>query len=416
MARSKRGKRDQREKVVLAYSGGLDTSVAIRWLQEERGLDVITFSADLGQGEELAPVAKRAKATGAVKVVISDLRRVFLEEFVWPAVRASATYGRYLLTTALGRPLIAREMVRVARASGAKYVSHGCTGKGNDQVRFETVTAALSPELGVIAPLREWDLGSRDEEIEYARKHRIPIPISKARPYSYDRNLWGQAIECGVLEDPWVAPPEAAYQMTVSPEKAPGRGTKVTIEFAGGVPVGLDGRKLGSVKLVEKLNALGGRHGIGRTDVIEDRLVGIKSREVYEAPGATIIYAAHRALEEQTLSKDVAAIQPELARRYGELVYNGLWFSRLREALDAFFLEAQRNVTGTVRVKLYKGNVIPEGRKAPASLYDEDLASYTPADTFDHSAALGFIKIWSLPLRVEAAKAKKKRGGKRRKR
>jgi len=401
-----------RDKVVLAYSGGLDTSAAIPWLREERGLDVVTFSADLGQGEELGPVAERAKASGAIEVRVEDLREVFLEEFVWPAVRASASYGRYLLATALGRPLIARELARIGRETGARYVAHGCTGKGNDQVRFEATIAALAPEIRVIAPLREWGLKSREEEIAYAEKHGVSVPVTKEAPYSYDRNLWGQAIECGALEDPWTSPPEDAYLMTVSPEKAPDKAETIELEFEKGVPVGLDGRT-GAVELVGRLNELGGRHGVGRVDVIEDRLVGIKSREVYESPGATIISAAHRALEEATIPREVLAVQPLLSQRYGELVYNGLWFGRLRETLDGFFDVSQASVSGTVRLKLYKGNCIAEGRKSAESLYDKDLASYTAADTFDHSAALGFVRIWSLPLKLEAAKRREMSAGKK---
>jgi argininosuccinate synthase len=394
------------KKVVLAYSGGLDTSVCIPWLKEHKGAEVITFSADLGQGEELAPVRDKALKSGAVKVYIEDLRERFLTEFVWPALRARAAYSNgYLLATALGRPLIGAELVRVARENGADGVAHGCTGKGNDQVRIEAAARALAPELEVIAPLREWDMKSREEEIEYARKRGIPVPVSKKSPYSYDRNLWGQSIECGVLEDPWAAPPEDAYQMTADPQKAPEKAVRVELEFEKGVPVALDGKRLSPVELVEKLNAVGGEHGVGRMDVVEDRLVGIKSREVYESPAGSIVYAAHRALVEVTVSRDLVNLAAPLSAEYGKLVYYGLWFSHQREALDGFFTALNRVVSGSVRLRLHKGSVVVEGRRSPESLYSERLATYTVEDVFDHSAAQGFIKLWCLPLAAEAARA-----------
>jgi argininosuccinate synthase len=394
------------KKVVLAYSGGLDTSVCIPWLKEKKDAEVITFSADLGQGEELAPVEQKALNSGAIKVHIEDLRERFLTEFVWPALRARATYSNgYLLATALGRPLIGAELARIARDEGAEGVAHGCTGKGNDQVRIEASVRALAPELEVIAPLREWDMKSREEEIEYAEKMGIPVPVSKKSPYSYDRNLWGQSIECGVLEDPWTSPPEDAYQMTKDPQTAPDEAVRVELEFERGVPAGLDGKTLGAVELVEKLNEIGGEHGVGRTDVVEDRLVGIKSREVYEAPAASIIFAAHKALVDMTVGRDLIHMAAPLSAEYGKLVYYGLWFSHQREALDGFFGAMNRVVSGKVRVRLHKGTAVVEGRQSAESLYSERLATYTVEDVFDHSAAQGFIKLWSLPLAAEAARA-----------
>jgi argininosuccinate synthase len=396
------------KKVVLAYSGGLDTSVIIPWLKEKKGAEVITFSADLGQGEELTPLRDKARQSGAVKACVEDLRERFLNDFVLPALRARAAYANgYLLATALGRPLIGRELVRVAREHGADAVAHGCTGKGNDQVRIEAAVRALAPELEVIAPVREWDFKSREEEIDYAAERGIPVPVTKQSPYSYDRNLWGLSIECGALEDPWTSPPEDAYQLSVSPEKAPAEPLRVEIEFEQGRPVALDGRKLNPLELVGRLNELGGAHGVGRLDVVEDRLVGIKSREVYEAPAGTILFAAHKALVELTVSRDLIHLAAPLSAEYGRLVYYGLWFSPQREALDGFFAELNRPVCGTARVRLYKGSAVVEGRKSPLSLYQERLATYTAADEFDHSAAQGFIKLWCLPLAAEAARAGK---------
>jgi argininosuccinate synthase len=403
------------KKVVLAYSGGLDTSVIIPWLKEKRGTEVITFSADLGQGEELAPVKEKAKKSGAVKVYIEDLRERFLTEFVFPALKARAAYSNgYLLATALGRPLIGAELVRVARENGADGIAHGCTGKGNDQVRIEAAVRALAPELEVVAPVREpdWGFKSREEEIDYAAKRGIPVPVSKKSPYSYDRNLWGLSIECGSLEDPWTSPPEDAYQLSVSPEKAPDKPVRVEIEFEKGVPVALDGRKLNPIELVAKLGELAGAHGVGRLDVVEDRLVGIKSREVYEAPAGTVLFAAHKALVELCVSRDLIHMAAPLSAEYGRLVYYGLWFSPQREALDGFFAELNRPVSGTVRVRLYKGSAAVEGRKSPLALYEEKMATYTAADKFDHTAAQGFIKLWCLPLAAEASRAARLDGDK----
>ena len=399
------------KKVVLAYSGGLDTSVCIPWIKEHKGAEVVTFSADLGQGEELDPVREKATKSGAVEIFIEDLRERFVTEFVFPALRARAAYSNgYLLATALGRPLIGAELVRIARETKSDGVAHGCTGKGNDQVRIEASVRALAPDLEIIAPLREWDMKSREEEMEYAAGRDIPIPVSKKSPYSYDRNLWGQSIECGVLEDPWQSPPEDAYQMTVSPEAAPEKAVRVELEFRQGVPVALGGKELPPVELIDKLNEIAGAHGVGRIDVVEDRLVGIKSREVYEAPAATVIFAAHKALVELCVGRDLVHMAAPLSAEYGRLAYYGLWFSHQREALDGFFSAMNRTVSGKTRVRLYKGTATVEGRTSPESLYSERLATYTAEDVFDHSAAQGFIKLWSLPLAAEAARAAESKG------
>ena len=395
------------DKVVLAYSGGLDTSVCVRWLNKERNLQVVAFSANLGQEESLEPLGERAVEAGASSCHIIDLRERFVHDYIWRAVKANAAYEQgYLLATALGRYLIATEQVRIAHEEGAKYIAHGCTGKGNDQVRFEAAVAALDPKLKVIAPVREWNMKSREEEIEYARKYNIPLPPPKVSKYSYDRNLWGTAIECGELEDPWAEPPADAYVMTTAPEDAPDQSQYVDLEFEGGVPVALEGEKLGGVELIEKLNKIAGRHGVGRTDFVENRLVGIKSREVYEAPAGTVIYTAHRALEALTLSRDVLHFKDLLSQRYAELIYTGLWFSDLRRALDAFFDQVNTDVVGSVRLKLYKGSCVAVGRKSPRSLYSKAMATYTPEDQFDHKASAGFIHIWSLPLKGESRRRK----------
>ena len=397
-------------RVVLAYSGGLDTSVCIPWLKETKGLDVIAFSANVGQGEELEPVGQKALSSGAISARVVDLEERFVEEFVWPSLRAGAMYGDgYYLATALSRPLIARELARIAEEEGAEFVAHGCTGKGNDQVRFEASIAALAPHLEVIAPVREWELTTREQEMDYAQKHDIPVPVTKKSPYSYDRNLWGVSIECGVLEDPWARPPEDAYVLTTSPERAPDSPVEVEIGFEAGLPTSLDGRRLGGVELVGRLNELGASHGVGRLDVIEDRLVGIKSREIYEAPAAAILHAAHRSLEAMCLPKDVLEVQRTIALRYGQLVYNGLWFGLLRESFDRFFESTQSEVAGAARVRLYKGGVAVTGRRASRGLYDKSLSTYESGDTFDRTAAEGFVKLWSLPLRVEGARARRAR-------
>lgn len=395
-------------RVILAYSGGLDTSVCLKWLQEKYGAEVITYTADLGQGKELDPVESVAKGTGAVKVYIEDLRDEFVREYVFPALKAGAMYeSKYVLATALARPLIGKRLVEIAEAEGANAVAHGCTGKGNDQVRFDVTTMALNPELSVIAPVREWEMKSRDEEIEYAQKHNIPITVTKESPYSIDANLWGRSIECGVLEDPWQEPPEEIYEMTVSPEMAPDKPTYIEIGFRKGEPVKLDGVEMPPVELIDKLTKIGGANGVGRVSYVENRLVGIKSRETYEYPAAAVLFEAHKALEELTLDRGMAHYKEEnISHEYSRLVYYGLWFSPLREALDAFVSASQKNVTGTVRVKLYKGTCSVVGAKSPYSLYDQAMATYEAGDMFDHSAAEGFIQLWGLPLKIGAVRDK----------
>jgi len=391
------------KKCVLAYSGGLDTSVIIRWLIENYGCEVVAFSADLGQGEDLKPLRAKAIGTGASKIVIKDLREEFARDFLVPALQANALYeGKYPLATALGRPLIAKWLVEIAKAEGADAIAHGCTGKGNDQVRFEVVTAALAPQLKCLAPVRVWDLKTRDEEIAYARKHRIPIKATAAKPYSIDSNLWGMAIECGILEDPAVEPPEDAWHTTRSPQKAPARPQLVEISFTRGIPTRLNGRAMKLVPLIQELNRIGGLHGVGRLDVVENRLVGIKSRELYEAPAATLLIAAHQELEAMCLDREVAHFKPMLEAKFAELVYYGLWYSPLREAISAFVAKTQEHVTGKVRLKLFKGAVSVIGRESSSSLYDVALATYDTGDVFDRTAAEGFIRIFGLPSKVIA--------------
>ena len=390
------------EKVVLAYSGGLDTSVAVRWLKEERGYDVIALTVDVGMDRDRETLQSRALAAGAEKFVWWDARETFLREYAFRALMAGAVYqGHYPLATALSRPLIAHLLVEVARQEGARAVAHGCTGKGNDQVRFDVSVQALAPDLRIVAPVREWDM-DREREIEYAQRHGIPVPVTKASPYSVDVNLWGRSVECGPLEDPWQEPPEDAFEWTRPPDRAPDAPAYVEVTFEKGMPVALDGREMGPVELVSALNSLAGEHGVGRIDMLEDRLVGIKSREVYEAPGAVALLVAHEALEQMTLSRDQRRFKARVAQEYAELVYNGLWFSRHRQDLDAYVLSTQRHVTGTVRLKLHKGRAVAVGRKSPRSLYDFSLATYEAGDAFDHRASPGFIHIWGLPVRVQA--------------
>lgn len=390
-----------KEKIAVAYSGGLDTSVILKWLQEKRGAEVIAVTANLGQQKELIGVEEKAYKTGATKAVALDLREEFATEYVFPALKAGALYEHsYPMATSLGRPLIAKALVEVAKAEGCSAVAHGCTGKGNDQVRFEAAIAALAPDLKVYAPLREWEFKSREEEIDYCRQHHIPIKATKESPYSIDENMWGTSIECGVLEDPRLAPPEDAYQRTVSPENAPDSGAIVEIEFERGVPISLDGKRLSPVDLIMTLNDIAGANGVGRLDLVENRLVGIKSREIYEAPAATVLHFAHRELERLTLDKDTMHYKAKIAHDYADLIYNGLWFSPLRYALNAFVEETQKVVNGVVTLKLYKGNVSLLSRWSPNSLYDERLATYAEADQFDHKASEGFIKIYSLPLKT----------------
>ncbi|MGC4376097.1 argininosuccinate synthase [Fictibacillus sp. Mic-4] len=390
-----------KKKVVLAYSGGLDTSVAIKWLQE-RGYDVVALGLDVGEGKDLEFVKQKALQVGAVQSYILDVKKEFAEEYVLPALQSHALYEeKYPLVSALSRPLIAKKLVEIAEECGAQAVAHGCTGKGNDQVRFEVSIAALNPNLEIIAPVREW-AWSREEEIEYAKKNNIPIPIDLDSPYSIDQNLWGRSNECGILEDPWAAPPEDAYELTSSIEKAPDTPEIIEIEFESGVPVALNGVKYELDQLILELNKIAGLHGVGRIDHVENRLVGIKSREVYECPGAITLLKAHKELEDITLVKELAHFKPVIGKKLTELIYEGLWYSPLRNALEAFLKETQKNVTGVVRVKLFKGHAIVEGRKSPFSLYNEKLATYTTEDEFDHQAAVGFISLWGLPTKVNS--------------
>jgi len=390
-----------KNKIVVAYSGGLDTSVMVKWLIQRLDAEVITATGDLGQKKELNGVQAKAYATGASKVYIRDLKNEFMKEFVFPALKAGALYEKsYPMATSLARPLLAKMLVEIARKEGATHVAHGCTGKGNDQVRFEVSVAALAPDLKVVAPLREWEFKSREEEIAYARKHNIPVAATIANPYSIDENLWGTSIECGVLEDPMVEPPADAYQRTIAPELAPDTPEYVDIEFEEGIPVGIGGTRLDPVSLVFTLNDIGGAHGVGRIDLIENRLVGIKSREIYEAPAATILHFAHNELERLTLDKSVYHLKSQLAEEYANLVYNGLWYSPLRTSLDAFVNETQKTVSGKVRVKLYKGNMVVAGRTSIYSLYNTGLATYTENDQFDHKASAGFIAIYGLPIKT----------------
>lgn len=392
------------DKVVLAYSGGLDTSVAIKWIPEKYGMEVIALTIDLGNERDLDAIREKALKIGAVKAIVVDGKQMFVDHFVFPALKAGAIYeGAYPLATALGRPLISYLLVKTAREEGAKAVAHGSTGKGNDQVRFDVSVAALAPDLKVIAPVREWAAEmTRDREIEYAQQHGIPIPITAENPFSLDVNLWGRSCEAGVLEDPWAEPPEEAYGWTVSPAKAPDEPAYVTIEFDCGIPVGLDGERLDGVTLIARLNELAGKHGVGRIDHLENRLVGIKSREVYEAPAGVTLHAAHQALEKMTLSKDQMRFKAVVAQQIADLVYNGLWFSALHQDLRAFIDSTQRYVTGKVRMKLLKGNCTVVGTDSPHSLYQKHLATYDSSDQFDHTAALGFIKLWGLPLQTQA--------------
>ncbi len=390
-----------KEKIAVAYSGGLDTSVIVKWLQEKYDAEVITVTANLGQTKELIGVEEKAYKTGAKKAFILDLQEEFATDFIFPALKAGALYEwSYPMATSLGRPLIAKALVEIAKQEGCTAVAHGCTGKGNDQVRFEAAIAALAPELKVYAPLREWEFKSREEEIAYCERHGIPVKATKDSPYSIDENMWGTSIECGLLEDPKLPPPADAYQRTVSPEQAPDQPTQVEIEFEHGVPVALNGKKMNPVELIMTLNTIGGANAIGRLDLVENRLVGIKSRELYEAPAATILHFAHRELERLTLDKDTMHYKAKLSHDYADLIYNGLWYSPLRFALDAFVNETQKVVRGTVALKLYKGNLELLGRWSPNSLYDTRLATYTEEDTFDHKASIGFIKIYSLPLKT----------------
>jgi argininosuccinate synthase len=391
------------KKIVLAYSGGLDTSVILRWLIETYGSEVVAFTADLGQGEELIPIRDKALRTGAASVHIADLREEFVRDFVFPVLRAGAVYeSGYLLGTSFARPLIARGQIEAARAAGADAVAHGATGKGNDQVRFELTYAALAPDLQVIAPWREWDLRSRTDMMAYAERHGIPVPATRERPYSMDRNLFHISYEGGILEDPWREPPAKMFLLTASPEEAPDVPMTVELEFEAGTPVAVDGQRLGPVALLERLNRLGAEHGVGRVDIVENRYVGMKSRGVYETPGGTILHVAHRALESLTLDREVLHLRDSLIPRYAEMIYYGYWYAPEREALQTFMDETQKDVTGTVRLKLYKGNVTVAGRRSPRSLYREDVVTFEADSVYRQKDAEGFIRLSGLRLRIRA--------------
>jgi len=395
------------QKVVLAYSGGLDTSVAIKWIKDQ-GYDVIACCLDVGEGKDLEFIKNKAITVGAVKSYVIDAKEEFANEFALAALQAHTLYeGKYPLVSALSRPLISKKLVEIAELEGAVAVAHGCTGKGNDQVRFEVAISALNPNLQVLAPVREWSW-SREEEIQYAINNDIPIPINLDSPFSVDQNLWGRSNECGILEDPWAAPPADAYDLTSSLEDAPDVADVVEITFEQGVPVALNGKQYKLADLIIELNSLAGKHGVGRIDHVENRLVGIKSREIYEAPAAMTLIAAHKELEDLTLVKELAHFKPVIEKKLTELIYDGLWFSPLRTALIAFLKETQQYVNGVVRVKLFKGHAIVEGRKSENSLYNEKLATYTVEDEFDHSAAVGFIKLFGLPTKVSSMVNKKK--------
>jgi argininosuccinate synthase len=390
------------DKVVLAYSGGLDTSVAIKWLKEKYNLDVIALTIDVGNERDFSAIQQKALKVGAVKALVKDAKEVFVNHFIFPALQADALYeGQYPLATALSRPLMAKLLVDTALEEGASAVAHGCTGKGNDQVRFDVGVSALAPDLKIIAPAREWGM-TREETINYAQRYAIPVPITAASPYSIDENLWGKSIECGVLEDPWVEPPEEVFTWTRSPDKAPDEPDYVEIGFEKGIPTTIDGQEMNGVNLIQQLNELAGRHGVGRIDHLENRLVGIKSREIYEAPAAAVLLQAHQALQAMTLSKAQLRFKQKVAVEYADLIYNGLWFTSLHQDLAAYVKSSQRFVTGTVRLKLFKGNSSVVGRKSPVSLYDYGLATYDKGDEFDQSASPGFIHIWGLPVRTQA--------------
>ena len=390
------------DKVVLAYSGGLDTSVAIKWIQEKYGLDVITLTIDVGNERDFTAVREKALKVGAVKALVVDAKQLFVDYFLFPALQANALYeGQYPLATALSRPLMVKLLIDTATEEEATAVAHGCTGKGNDQVRFDVGINTLAPNLRIIAPAREWGM-TREETIAYAEQHDIPVPITVSSPYSIDECLWGKSIECGVLEDPWTEPPEDAFTWTRSPDKAPDEATYVEIGFVKGIPISLDGKVMNGVDLIQQLNEMAGNHGIGRIDHIENRVVGIKSREIYEAPAATVLLEAHQALEAMTLSKDQLRFKQKVAVEYADLIYNGLWFSSLNRDLSTYVLSSQRHVTGTVRMKLFKAHARVVGRRSPKSLYNLSLATYDKGDQFDQSASLGFIHLWGLPVQTQA--------------
>lgn len=392
-----------KEKVILAYSGGLDTSIIIPWLQENFDYEVIAVAADVGQGKELESLHEKALKSGASKIYIEDLKKEFVTDFIYPTVQAQAVYeGKYLLGTSFARPLIAKRLVEIARQEGATAICHGCTGKGNDQVRFELTIKALAPDLKIIAPWRMWDITSRDEEIDYAKARGIEVPVTKEDNYSMDKNLWHLSHEGMDLENPWNEPQSKMLQMMVTPEEAPDEPTYIEIEFEKGIPTKINGKEYGPVEMIEELNRLGGENGIGIADLVENRLVGMKSRGVYETPGGTVLYAAHRELEYLTLDRRTMHYKEQVANQMAELIYDGLWYTPLREALSAFVTSTQQTVTGTVRLKLYKGNCIVAGSKSPYSLYSEEFATFNSDDVYNQKDADGFINLFGLPLKVRA--------------
>ena len=399
----------EKEKVVLAYSGGLDTSICIKWLMDEHDLDVIAVVGEVGQEHDgLEAVKQKALRTGAIACHVVDMREEFVDEYLTDAIRANALYeNKYPLLSALSRPVISKHLVRIAHEYGAKYIAHGCTGKGNDQVRFETSIMLLDPSLEIIAPVREWPFKTRPEEIEWAAEHGVEVPVTNAKPYSIDDNLWGRAIECGVLEDPMNEPPEDIYTMTTSPEEAPDTPEYVNIEFEKGIPVALDGEKMSYIDIIYKLNEIAGRNGYGRIDMIENRLVGVKSRECYEQPAALALITAHKALEDMCLEREVLHYKLGIEQKWAECVYYGMWFAPLKQALDAFINATQEGVTGLVRVKFFKGTCVPVGRKSDYSLYSYALATYDKGDEFDHTASKGFIDLNALPAKVWAINRQK---------
>ena len=389
-------------KIILAYSGGLDTSVILRWLIEQYKTEVIAFVADLGQGEDLEEIKEKAIKTGASKVYVEDLKDEFVRDFVFTALRANAVYeGMYLMGTSLGRPLIAKKQIEIAKKENADAVSHGATGKGNDQVRFELTYYALNPAIRVIAPWREWDFKSRKDLVSYAKNHGIPVPVTKEKPYSCDRNLFHTSYEGGILEDPWAEPPENMFEMTVSPDKAPNEPTYIDIDFEKGMPVRVDGEELSPVELLHKLNKIAGKNGVGRVDMVENRFVGIKSRGVYETPGGTILHAAHRAVESLTMDREVMHLRDMLTPKFSELIYYGFWYSPEMEMLKAAINESQKNVSGTARMKIYKGTVSVAGRRSPFSLYQKDLATFEEEKVYNQKDATGFIRINALRLSIK---------------
>lgn len=394
-------------KIVLAYSGGLDTSVLIKWLHDKYNADIIAMTADVGEGKDLEEIKQRALNVGAKAAYMLDLKDEFASDYVLPAIKANGLYeGVYPLVSALSRPIIVKKMVEIAEKESADAIAHGCTGKGNDQVRFDVGTAALAPHIKALAPVRDWGM-TRDEEIDYAKEHGIPVPVKKGAAYSIDENLWGRSMECGVIEDAWAEPPEDAYRLTVSPLESPDKPEYLLLDFEEGCPVAVNGKSMGLVELIETLNDIAGAHGVGRLDHIENRVVGIKSRETYECPGATVILDAHKALEDLILPKDVSSFKAIVDQKWADVVYQGLWFSPLRDALDAFIQSTQKRITGTVRLKLFKGRSGVVGRKSPYSMYDLSLATYDKGDLFDHSSAAGFINLYGLSTRVWTSIGKK---------